>query len=51
MHKERYGKLKESINNIFEGTMEELNVRIESYDTMLKEKNDEIRQVEIHVVF
>lgn len=45
MHRDRYGKLKENIKNIFEGTTEELNVRIESYDTILREKNDEIAEV------
>ncbi|XP_050464674.1 DNA repair protein RAD50 [Cataglyphis hispanica] len=42
VHKERYQKLKETIKNIFEGTTEQLNARIESYDTILKEKNNEI---------
>lgn len=45
MHKDRYEKLKESIKNIFEGTTEELNAHIKSYDTTLKEKNIEIAQV------
>lgn len=45
MHKERYRKLKETITNIFEGTTEELNVRIESYAIELKKKNDEIAEV------
>ncbi|EZA56610.1 DNA repair protein RAD50 [Ooceraea biroi] len=49
MHKERYEKLKESIKDIFEGTTEELNMRIESYDTILKEKNDEITENESEV--
>lgn len=45
MYKERYQKLKETITNIFEGTTEELNARIDSYDTILKEKNNEITEV------
>lgn len=45
MYKERYQKLKETIQNIFEGTTEELNALIESYDTILKEKNNEIAEV------
>lgn len=45
INKERYEKLKETIKNIFEGTIEELNVCIESYDTKLKEKNTEITEV------
>lgn len=45
MHKDRYEKLKETINNIFEGTTEELNELMESYDTILKEKNIEITEV------
>lgn len=45
INKERYEKLKETIKNIFEGTIEELNVCIESYDTKLKEKNNEITEV------
>lgn len=45
MHRDRYGKLKENIKNIFEGTTQELNARIESYDTILREKNDEIAEV------
>lgn len=46
VHKERYETLKESIKNIFEGSTEELNMRIESYDTTLTEKNNEIIEVE-----
>ncbi|XP_029680101.1 DNA repair protein RAD50 [Formica exsecta] len=46
VNKERYQKLKETIKNIFEGTTEELNARIESYDTILKEKNNEIAENE-----
>ncbi|XP_012527415.1 DNA repair protein RAD50 [Monomorium pharaonis] len=49
IQKERYEKLKENIKNIFEGTTEELNVRIESYDTVLREKNDEIAENEAEV--
>lgn len=45
MHKDRYEKLKETIKNIFEGTTEELNERVESYDTTLQEKNIEIAEV------
>lgn len=45
VNKERYQKLKETIKNIFKGTTEELNARIESYDTILKEKNNEIAEV------
>lgn len=48
VHKERYEKLKESIKDIFEGTTEELNTRIQSYDTVLKEKHNEITEVEIY---
>lgn len=48
VHKERYGKLKESIKDTFEGTTEELNTRIQSYDTVLKEKHNEITEVEIY---
>lgn len=45
MNKERYDKLEETIKNIFEGTTEELNARIKSYDTKLNEKNYEITEV------
>jgi len=45
MHKDRYEKLKKSIRNIYEGTTEELNALIESYDTILTEKNVEITEV------
>lgn len=45
MHKDRYEKLKENIKNIFEGTSEELNEHVKSYDTTLKEKNIEITEV------
>lgn len=45
MHKERYEKLRETVTNIFEGTTEELNARIESYAAKLKQKNDEITEV------
>lgn len=45
MHKDRYEKLKENIKNIFEGTSEELNEHVKSYDTTLKEKNVEITEV------
>lgn len=50
MHKDRYEKLKETINNIFEGTTEELNELVESYDTTLKEKNIEIAEVWIYIM-
>lgn len=49
VHKERYQKLKETIKNIFEGTTEELNALIESYDTILKEKNNEIAENETEI--
>lgn len=49
MYKERYQKLKETIKNIFEGTTEELNALIESYDTILKEKNNEIAENETEI--
>lgn len=45
MHKDRYEKLKKSIKNIFDGTTEELDALIDSYDTILREKNIEIAQV------
>lgn len=45
MHKDRYEKLKETIKNIFEGTTEELNELVESYDATLQEKNFEIIEV------
>lgn len=45
MHKEQYVKLKETIRNIFEGTTEELNMRIQSYDSILIKKNKEIIEV------
>jgi len=51
MHKEQYGKLKESIKNIFEGTKEELNMRVKSYDATLKEKDNEIIEVKINMIF
>lgn len=47
VHKERYEKLKETIQNIFEGTIEELDTRIKSYDFTLKEKNNEITEVQL----
>jgi len=50
VHKEQYGKLKESIKDIFKGTKEELNMRIESYDTILKEKDNEITEVKINMI-
>lgn len=50
VHKERYQKLKETITNIFEGTTEELNELIDSYDTTLKEKNNEIAEVNIDIL-
>lgn len=50
MHKERYVKLKNTIENIFEGTTEELSVHIESYDSILKEKNDEITEVQLRML-
>lgn len=49
MHKDRYEKLKKSIKNIFSGTTEELNARIESYDTALQEKTVEIEENEDQV--
>jgi len=45
VYKERYQKLKETIKNIFDGTTEELNALIESHDTILQEKNNEIAEV------
>lgn len=51
VHKERYEKLKESIKHIFKGTTEELNIKIESHDTALREKNDEITEVGKTMVF
>lgn len=45
IHKDRYEKMKETIKNIFEGTTEELNELVESYDTTLMEKNNEIIEV------
>lgn len=45
MHKERYVKLRDTIENLFEGTTEELNACIESYGPLLKEKNNEITEV------
>lgn len=45
MHKDRYEKLKETVKNVFEGTTEELNALVKSYDTILKEKNVEIAEV------
>lgn len=50
MHKERYVKLKNTIENIFEGTTEELSVHIESYDSILKQKNDEITEVQLRML-
>lgn len=50
VHRERYQKLKETIKNFFEGTTEELNARIESYDTILQEKNNEIAEVNINML-
>lgn len=50
MHKERYVKLRNTIENIFEGTTEELSVHIESYDSILKEKNDEITEVQLRML-
>lgn len=47
MHKDRYEKLKKTIKNIYEGTTEELNALIESYDTVLNKKNIEIAEVSI----
>ncbi|XP_011173530.2 DNA repair protein RAD50 [Solenopsis invicta] len=49
MHRDRYTKLKENIKNIFEETTEELNTRIESYETVLKDKNNEIAENEAEV--
>ncbi|KYN15217.1 DNA repair protein RAD50 [Trachymyrmex cornetzi] len=49
MHKDRYEKLKKSIRNIYEGTTEELNALIESYDTILTEKNVEIAENEAEI--
>ncbi|XP_018394669.1 PREDICTED: DNA repair protein RAD50 [Cyphomyrmex costatus] len=49
MHKDRFEKLKKSIQNIYEGTTEELKMRIESYDTILKEKNIEITENEAEI--
>lgn len=49
VYKERYQKLKETINNIFHGTTEELNALIESHDTILQEKNNEIAENEIEI--
>jgi len=51
VYKEQCGKLKESIKDIFNGTKEELNMRIESYDTILKEKDNEITEVKINTIF
>lgn len=48
MHKDRYEKLKKTIKNIYEGTTEELNALIESYDATLNEKNIEIAEVSIN---
>lgn len=45
LQKERYVKLKETIKNIFEGSTEELNACIESYDLTLRGKNNEITEV------
>lgn len=50
MHKERYVKLRNTIENIFEGTTEELSAHIESYDSILKEKNDEITEVQLRML-
>lgn len=50
MQKERHVKLKGTIENIFEGTTEELNEHIMSYDSMLKKKNDEITEVQLHIL-
>ncbi|XP_018314575.1 DNA repair protein RAD50 isoform X2 [Mycetomoellerius zeteki] len=49
MHKDRYEKLKKSIRNIYEGTTEELNALIESYDTLLTGKNVEITENEAEI--
>lgn len=50
MHKERYVKLRNTIDNIFEGTTEELNAHIQSYDSLLKEKNKEITEVQLKML-
>jgi len=50
MNKDRYEKLKKTIKNVFEGTTEELNALIESYDTTLVEKNFEIAEVSINIM-
>ncbi|KAG5322879.1 RAD50 protein, partial [Pseudoatta argentina] len=49
MHKDRYEKLKKSIRNVYEGTTEELNALIESYDTILTQKNVEIAENEAEI--
>ncbi|KAL0115846.1 hypothetical protein PUN28_011015 [Cardiocondyla obscurior] len=49
MHKDRYDKLKETITTIFEGTTEELNELVESYDATLKEKNINIAENEAEI--
>ncbi|EFN87868.1 DNA repair protein RAD50 [Harpegnathos saltator] len=49
MLKERYVKLRNTVENIFEGTTEELNVHIQSYDSILKEKNNEITENEAEI--
>ncbi|XP_011865246.1 PREDICTED: DNA repair protein RAD50-like, partial [Vollenhovia emeryi] len=49
MHKDRYEKLKETVNNIFDGTTEELNELVESYGSTLKEKNVEITENQTQV--
>lgn len=50
IYKERYVKLRNTIEDIFEGTTEELNACIQSYDSILREKNDEITEVELKML-
>lgn len=45
MHQEQYVKLKKAIKNIFEGTTEELNTRIQLYESTLKERTNKIVEV------
>ncbi|XP_011873097.1 PREDICTED: DNA repair protein RAD50-like, partial [Vollenhovia emeryi] len=49
MHKDRYEKLKKTVNNIFDGTTEELNELVESCGSTLKEKNVEITENQTQV--
>lgn len=50
MHKEQYLNLRHRIKDIFEGSREELNAHIQSYDSILKKKNNEIKEVQLYML-